>query len=318
MLPRVPVRLAPLPDPLRDRAFSVRQGRQVGLTPKQLRRRALAAPFVGVRTPNLPRSVAELADAYLAKMPDGEFFSHTTAALMHHMWLPMWATERMELHVSVLTGSRAPRDGGVRGHHLVDRPGLVQTRDGTRLSSAVETWCQLATVVHLDDLIVAGDGLLAVGSTLTLPDLRAALNGRGRPRHAQLAHALAFVRAGTRSPRETELRLLLGSAGLPEPEINAVIRTESGVFVAECDLVYRRARVILEYEGDYHRTDVRKWRDDIHRYERLQDLGYRVVRITADDIRLRPRETIARIRSALAHHRFPLQDLPLLAPMSGR
>lgn len=272
---------------------------QVGLTGKQLRHRRLQAPFAGVRSPDVPESVEALADSYLAKMPDEEFFSHVTAAVLHGMWLPTWAAERLELHVAVLAGRRAPRDRRVRGHHLVDRPGLVQLRGGIRLSSPIETWCQLATVVQLDDLVIAADGLLSVGSSIGLPDLQAALQGRERPRRAVLAHVLGFVRAGTRSPWETKLRLLLSSAGLPEPEINAVIRTENGSFVAECDLVYRRARVILEYEGDHHRTDLQTWRNDIHRYERLQDLGYRVVRLTADDIRLRPHETVARIRSAL-------------------
>lgn len=40
-------------------------------------------------------------------------------------------------------------------------------------------------------------------------------------------------------------------------------------------------------------------RDDILKYERLQDLGWRVIRVTKDDMRERPDETVARVRAAL-------------------
>ena len=40
--------------------------------------------------------------------------------------------------------------------------------------------------------------------------------------------------------------MLLVQAGLPEPEVNGRILDERGRFVAECDLVYRQARVIIE------------------------------------------------------------------------
>lgn len=296
---RMPPRVRQLPERLRDVPFSVEQGRLAGLSPKQLQHVRLAAPFAGVRAGDRPGSVIELIRAYRPKMADAEFFSHTTAALIHGLWLPPWAAERLELHVAVLPQRRAPRDRAVRGHHLIDRPGLVQVRAGVRVVGPVETWCQLATILHLDDLIVAGDSLVRIASRFTVAELRSALTGRRRPKLEQLAAAVSFVRPRTRSPWETKLRLLIQSAGLPEPEINAVIRTTSGEFVAECDLVYRTARVVMEYEGDYHRTDKQKWRDDIHRYERLQDLGFRIVRVTADDVRLRSTETIVRVRSAL-------------------
>ncbi len=70
-----------------------------------------------------------------------------------------------------------------------------------------------------------------------------------------------------------------------------------GHFVAECDLVYRRAKVVLEYEGDGHR-ERGKFRKDIARYDRLQDLGWRVIRVTQEDLD-HPADLLARIRRAL-------------------
>jgi very-short-patch-repair endonuclease len=87
--------------------------------------------------------------------------------------------------------------------------------------------------------------------------------------------------------------------GLPEPEVNGIIRDGGGYRVAECDLVFRKQRVLLEYEGDHHRADPATFRKDITRYDRLQDLGWRVIRVTEADLK-RPEELLARIRRALA------------------
>ena len=62
--------------------------------------------------------------------------------------------------------------------------------------------------------------------------------------------------------------------------------------------MYRRQRVLLEYEGDQHRTDKRRFRSDIRKYEAQQDLGWRVVRVTEDDLR-EPAALIARVRRLL-------------------
>lgn len=293
---------APLPEPLSAAPFTVGAAFQAGVGAARLRSARLAAPFVGVRSTTMPATVRDLVAAYLPKMGTEEFFSHRTAALLHDMWLPFDVAERLRLDVAVRPPARAPRDRRVDGHHLVDRPGLVDLRDGVRVANAVETWCQLGTVLRVLDLVAAGDSLVAKGrpGDDLLPALLAAADDRDRPCSKRLLEAAALVRRGARSAQETKVRLLLVLSGLPEPEINGEIESRQGVFEAECDLVYRRAKVILEYEGDHHRSDPKQWRKDIVRYERLQDLGWRIIRVTADDIRLRPAETVLRVRAALA------------------
>jgi very-short-patch-repair endonuclease len=44
-------------------------------------------------------------------------------------------------------------------------------------------------------------------------------------------------------------------------------------------------RVLIEYEGDQHRSDKRQWNRDIDRYEDFGRAGYLVVRITAERAR---------------------------------
>lgn len=291
----------PVPSTLASRPFLLEEGLAAGLSPKQLRGRQFSRPFAGVRTTDASSGVTALATAYAPKMTPDEFFSHTTAAVLHGIWLPLDHEKEEMLHVSVRPPARAPRDRRVKGHHLVERPGLVQERNGLRLANPIETWCQLATILGLVDLVIAGESLLAKGRGWRFPLhlLVSAVEVGDRPRQGLLERTLPLLREGVRSPQETVLRLLIVGAGLPEPEINGVITAADGVFVAECDLVYRRERVLIEYEGEGH-FERRAARKDITRYERLQDLGWRVIRVTVDDLRDHPEETIQRIRRALA------------------
>lgn len=295
-------RLQILPDGISDEAFAVSAGLRAGLSPKQLRNARFETPFSGVRSSEHPVDVTALARSYAVKMRPGSFFSHVTAAVLNDIWLPLHLERAEVLDVAVHPGARAPRDRRVRGHHLIERPGLVWERNGLRVANPIETWCQLATVLGMLDLIVAGECLLGKGRPrpVALHELVAAVAVGDRPRQRMLNQVLSRLRTGVRSPWETVLRLLLVDAGLPEPEINGLIFTDEGQFIAESDLVYRRQRVLIEYEGEYHFGGVRQARKDITRYERLQELGWRVIRVTVDDIRLHPEETIARVRTALA------------------
>jgi hypothetical protein len=291
----------------------VHDAQRQGVTAARLRGDDLERPFVGIRIaaaseerqrepepePEI-RPVERLARVYALKMGPAEFFSHSTAAVLHGMWLPIELQIPDVLHVSVRKPARAPRDRMVKGHHLVDRPGLVITRDGLRLAGPLETWCQLATQLRIPQLVAAGESLLTPDrrdAAVLLDRMVGAAADRDRPMSVRLDRAVALIRPGVRSPKETELRLLLISAGLPEPEINGVIVDEHGARVAECDLVYRHAKVVLEYEGDGHRELVR-FRKDITRYDRLQDLGWRVIRVTQDDLH-HPADLLARVRRAL-------------------
>lgn len=49
--------------------------------------------------------------------------------------------------------------------------------------------------------------------------------------------------------------------------------------------------MLLEYEGDHHRTDRRQWDYDVRRYEDLTAAGFVVIRVTARRFR-DPREVV--------------------------
>lgn len=282
--------------------FSYSAGREAGLSPDELRHPSWAKPFHALRAFAEPTTVVELASAYSSKMKPEQYFSHATAGVLHEMWLPGAIEGRLEVHVAVPPGFRQPRGRNVRGHLLIARPGPLVQQEGLRLARPEEAWCQLATVLGLEDLIVAGESLLAKGrrDRLQLRVLQHAVSAGDRPRQAMLNRALPELREGVRSPKETELRRLIVAAGLPEPEINQDIYDALGAWVAESDLVYPRWMIAIEYEGGGHFRSEAQQRKDVHRYELLQSLGWRVIRVTKDDLRLRRAETVQRIRAAIA------------------
>lgn len=134
------------------------------------------------------------------------------------------------------------------------------------------------------DLVAAGDHLVAHGlaSIDSLSEAVGEASGRRGLVTARLA--LPLVRAGSESPGESLLRVLLHDAGMPPSALNFSVFDHEAQFVARVDLAYVDQRVAVEYEGDHHRTDRRQWHKDIHRQGRLEDLGWRVIRVTAADL----------------------------------
>jgi hypothetical protein len=292
----------PLPASLALAAFSVADAEALGVPRGRLSRADLTRPYRGVRTTAPPSTTAERCAAYLPVLRDGQFFSHGTAGVLHGMPLPRSITEDPRIHVSAFLPAQRVRAVGVIGHRLEFRPGAVATRSGLPVTTEAETWCLLGGVLGVEALIVAGDHLVRRGiadRAAVLTDLHEALGGVRRLGSERLQRALALVRPGVRSPRESLLRALLVLAGLPEPEVNQRLHDQSGRYLGEGDLVYRSARLVLEYEGDHHRTDPEQWRRDIRRRERFEDAGWSVLRVTNDDVFRHRHELIARVRSRL-------------------
>lgn len=293
----------PLPRELASSPFAVADARAGGIRKRRLYAVDLVRPFAGVRSADDRSDDLDwLCAAYLARAPEDRFFSHLTAARLHRLPLPVAVQVDHRLHVSVLAPARAVRGAGVAGHQLTAKPGLVTRVRGLPVANAVETWCQLAPSLGVDALVTAADALVAVGTIApqrTLEAMTAALRVDSRRGVIALRSAFELVRPGTRSPAETRLRLLLLRAGIREPLVNQRVYARDGTFLGEGDLVFPEERLIIEYEGDYHRTDLRKFRDDIHRRERFEDERWSVLRLTADDLNGRSVETVERVRRRL-------------------
>lgn len=292
----------------------------MGLTDAQWRARGLRRVTRSVRATVELATLADRCRAFALALPDDVVFSHLTAARLWDLPLPRWAEECSDLDVLRETARPAIERRGCRGHRGLEARGTAQVR-GLPVTSLADTWVDLAEVRRprtfgVDDLVVLADVALMHWATVVAvapgeeewqavsrweetrigvqsrPDhrdrLRAALDARTRPRGAvRLRQALADARVGSRSPMETRSRLLVVRAGLPEPELNVAISGHGG-WLLEGDLVWRRERVIAEYQGEHHGGRRRRSMDEARR-ALAEDEAWTVVEIYAEDHHHPPR-----------------------------
>jgi very-short-patch-repair endonuclease len=165
------------------------------------------------------------------------------------------------------------------------------------VTSPVCTWLDLAALLGPDELVVLGDAAWRAPAFGRDVDARlAAASGRRGVRNARAARAR--LRQGVDSPQESRLRLVVGDAALPEPDVNVDVYDGTGAWLARPDLSWPRQRVAVEDEGDHRRTNQAQWRRDIGRDAALQAAGWAVLRVTASDLQ-QPDRIVARIRAAL-------------------
>lgn len=291
----------PLPAALTDLPFSTADATRHGVSRGRTRSADLTTPFRGIRTPRSATTTpVNLARSYATRMPPDQFFSLITAAQLLGLPLSLKREHDTTLHVSAFEPGRSPRMAGVVGHHVHPDSVRIVVRGGLRMSSPIDTWCQLAGVLSLDELVYIGDCLVRRQNPLaTVDELRAAVAGcAGRRGARRLREALQLVRAGVDSPKETQLRLAIVRLGLPEPEVNVPIVNRYGAFIAFGDLVYRRYRILVEYDGEQHFDDVKQYHRDIDRLDDVMEDGWRVIRITKSHLR-RPAVIDYKIRTAL-------------------
>jgi len=286
----------PLPADLAASPFRLEAARAAGLGDGRLRGADLARPFRGVRSAH-PVSPAA---AYAPLLRPGDRFSHTTAAELWPLPLPTAGA----VHVTATPPRNAPRGAGVIGHAA---RGRIVMRGGLPVSDPLTLFVELATVLREEDLVAVGDALVLDPAVLdpldlrpwaTLDELRSGCADSRAPGSRRARRAAARVRQGAESPRETRLRLILLAAGLPEPELNQDVRDARGRWIGRFDMVYREAKVIVEYDGDQHRTSRDQYEKDMVRIERAIAAGSTVVRVRASGLN-RPAETVARVRAAL-------------------
>jgi hypothetical protein len=115
----------------------------------------------------------------------------------------------------------------------------------------------------------------------------------------RLRAALPLVDPGAASPKETWLRLLLIDAGLPVPTTQIAVH-ENWRLVGVLDMGWERYRVAAEYDGEQHRTGRRRYVRDQRRLRKLEELGWIVIRVIAED---KPEDVVRRVRAALIRRR---------------
>jgi hypothetical protein len=108
-------------------------------------------------------------------------------------------------------------------------------------------------------------------------------DGTGRWRCRRVRQAFELVDGRSESPPESWVRVACALGGLPAPIPQFDVMAD-GVWLGRVDLAWPDARVIVEYEGEYHFDGLQIARDDV-RMRRLVAAGWRVIRLAAHDLR---------------------------------
>ncbi|WP_146188167.1 hypothetical protein [Mycetocola zhujimingii] len=256
-----------------------------GFTRAQMRNRALVAPFHGIRVLATPSLTLELACRAIAtRMPPGAALSHRTAALLHGMPLPL--SSDAAIHVTVPSPGRALRRRGVRGHSAVLDAGDVTTLGGLPITTVERTWCDLAAMLNLPDLVAAADFLLWHEAPRTTAAQLASAVDRypARAGRRMQRRALALTSDHSRSRPESLVRVDLALSGLPTPLANHEVFLPLARRTVYLDLAFPEQKLELEYHGDQHRTDIRQWRTDVRRANDIGDEGWQTLQFTGDDL----------------------------------
>ncbi|MGY1702839.1 DUF559 domain-containing protein [Geodermatophilus sp. SYSU D00766] len=249
----------------------------------------------------LPRALSGEVRSRLAAVlltaPPGAVASHTTAAVLWDVEVPLQdrSDRRVDVTVPMSSRSGSRRDRRV---HRTPLPAADVTRRGAMpVTTPERTWRDLAGVLQPPALLAVTDQFL--DRWVSRADLERQLARRPTGRGSARARAvLPVADPRAESPMESVLRWLVHAAGLPDPVLQHVVRDGAGRQLGRADLAWPDRRVIVEFDGDVHR-DRDVFVGDVRRQNRLVAAGWTVLRFTSADVLGRPDEVIAGIRRAL-------------------
>ncbi|MGV0774870.1 hypothetical protein [Mycolicibacterium elephantis] len=214
---------------------------------------------------------ASTVGAWLWSGRRGVITGRAAAALHGDMWVDD------DTPVELLWANNRPPSGIITRRDRIGDDEIVRV-DGMPVAGWQRTAFDLgrylprgAAVAHLDALARA-TGITA-RDVLPLADRYKGARGVRRFREA-----IELMDAGGASPKETWLRLLLIDAGFPRPQTQIpVYDPEYGW--AYIDMGWEDPLIGLEYDGDQHRTDPRRYAMDIAKHRMLQRRKWIMLRV---------------------------------------
>ena len=210
-------------------------------------------------------------------------------------------------HVLVPAGCYRPERSGVVVHRTPVLPPRHRL-NGLPGLHPVDHWVQLRHAT-IDQLVEVGDGLIRRRNPILSINQ---ITGRLAELHdiaglAKARRAAKWLAPGTDSLPETTNRLVFIHAGLPVPLVNFPIWCPNANWTYHGDMVFDKEKVIVEYDGAVHVKDHRQMQIDALRRRHLQEAGWLVITITADQLH-RPDEIVRVVETALIQRRAALAN----------
>jgi hypothetical protein len=220
---------------------------------------------------------------------DGAALSHRSATAL---W-GIWGSGAGEIHVTVPRKTRS--SAAIRRHFAVLPPDEIGIKDGIQVTSAARAVLDLAadrgeapTESALREMEYLG-----IYGPLSLPALL-----ERHPHHKGteivrtcLARLADDPGGRIRSTLEETFLPFLDAQNIPRPRLNPFISLDTDRFQVDC--LWPDARLIGELDGFSSHGTKRAFRKDRRRDRRLGAHGFRVVRITCDQLLTEPNEIAA-------------------------
>jgi very-short-patch-repair endonuclease len=201
------------------------------------------------------------------------------------------------VEVSVRHG-RHLRSSGFVVVHQSRRPLALVERGGLRLSTPPRAVVDVALTARrrADVDHVVSNALQR--RLVTVEDLVEETRSLGRASTRWLRGAVADAGRGMRSVGEADLRRVVRSAGLPEPEWNAEVVTPAGRFFV--DALWRGRGVAAEADGSSFHVSAQDWEADLVRQNALHGVGLVLLRFPVRRLRAEPGACGAELRVLVA------------------
>ncbi|HET7736696.1 MAG TPA: hypothetical protein VFK52_12010 [Nocardioidaceae bacterium] len=155
----------------------------------------------------------------------------------------------------------------------------------------------------LRDAVVAMD-MAAAARIMSIGRMRSHVATRaGWAGVEQVRAALDLADEDSRSPQETRARLIwIMDAQLPRPHVNPPVFDRAGRLLGYPDLLDVEAGLVVEYDGDDHRSS-RRHSDDVDREALFRAHGLEVTRLTTRDVGA-PDRAVIRLHTARSRARW--------------
>jgi len=176
-------------------------------------------------------------------------------------------------------------------------PGESTVLGGIQVTTPARTVFDIGRRVHTSRAVELIDVLLRNCSMSEVREV--ASRHRGARGIRRLMNVLSLADPGAESVQETRLRMCLVGAGLPRPETQIELCGPDGRTI-RLDMGWREQRVAAEFDGAQHWGDSVQHRRDIERQENIASMGWRLVRVSRDQLINQPLAVVHRVRVALS------------------
>lgn len=283
----MPAHRKPLPEVLRNRPFPRASADALRVTTGVLRGPGVQTLVRGVYlAADIESTLAYELAAFLSVLPANTAVDGVTA--LHYWGIDIGELKPYRCVTTATYQSKRPEVRVRRARELPESRGSVVRPVPALVAARID--------LGLLDLVAAGDWIIRA-KLASLAEVQQGLRAASGRHCVRARQAAELVRAGSASPQESRLRLVLVLSGLPEPACNVDLGDDLW-FIACVDLYLRGWNIAIEYEGDHHRTDAAAYGKDLNRFEALAAAGVLAIRVSKTHMR-RPREVVDRIYAAL-------------------